>query len=129
MGKPRYSRSEYSRTLRLVSKLTDLRVANANWISRGARKPNSNREERFQNKKPPEWVVSCFGAATQIRTGDLILTKDVLYQLSHSSIATGIPMTFVIITNVFAFVNRFLKYLAKNPSKFGISVLYLYKNR
>ena len=26
------------------------------------------------------------GAATQIRTGDLILTKDVLYQLSHSSI-------------------------------------------
>ena len=26
-----------------------------------------------------------FGAATQIRTGDLILTKDVLYQLSHSS--------------------------------------------
>ena len=27
-----------------------------------------------------------FGAATQIRTGDLILTKDVLYQLSHSSV-------------------------------------------
>ncbi len=26
-----------------------------------------------------------FGAATRIRTGDLILTKDVLYQLSHSS--------------------------------------------
>ena len=24
-------------------------------------------------------------AATQIRTGDLILTKDVLYHLSHSS--------------------------------------------
>ena len=28
-----------------------------------------------------------FGAANQIRTGDLILTKDVLYHLSHSSIA------------------------------------------
>ena len=27
------------------------------------------------------------GAANQIRTGDLILTKDVLYHLSHSSIA------------------------------------------
>ena len=26
------------------------------------------------------------GAATRIRTGDLILTKDVLYQLSHSSV-------------------------------------------
>ncbi len=32
-----------------------------------------------------------FGAATQIRTGDLILTKDVLYQLSHSSMPRGIP--------------------------------------
>ena len=52
-----------------------------------------------------------FGAATQIRTGDLILTKDVLYQLSHSSIATGIPVTIDIITNVFAFVKCFLKYL------------------
>ena len=29
------------------------------------------------------------GAATRIRTGDLILTKDVLYQLSHSSITQG----------------------------------------
>ena len=36
-----------------------------------------------------EWVVSCFGAATQIRTGDLILTKDVLYQLSHSSVPSA----------------------------------------
>ena len=27
-----------------------------------------------------------FGAATQIRTGDLILTKDALYRLSYSSI-------------------------------------------
>ena len=30
-----------------------------------------------------------FGAATQIRTGDLILTKDVLYQLSHSSVLSN----------------------------------------
>ena len=30
-------------------------------------------------------MVFLSGAATQIRTGDLILTKDVLYQLSHSS--------------------------------------------
>ena len=27
----------------------------------------------------------CFGAATQIRTGDLVLTKDALYLLSYSS--------------------------------------------
>ena len=32
----------------------------------------------------------CYGAATQIRTGDLILTKDVLYQLSHSSKSLGL---------------------------------------
>ena len=31
------------------------------------------------------WDVIHFGAANQIRTGDLILTKDVLYHLSHSS--------------------------------------------
>ena len=41
------------------------------------------------NKKPPEsqgfkWF-SLDGAAIQIRTGDLILTKDALYQLSYSS--------------------------------------------
>ena len=28
-----------------------------------------------------------FGAATQIRTGDLILTKDALYRLSYNSIS------------------------------------------
>ena len=32
-----------------------------------------------------EWCKSFFGAATQIRTGDLILTKDALYLLSYSS--------------------------------------------
>ncbi len=31
-------------------------------------------------------MVFIFGAATQIRTGDLVLTKDALYRLSHSSI-------------------------------------------
>ncbi len=30
--------------------------------------------------------LTALGAANQIRTDDLILTKDVLYQLSHSSI-------------------------------------------
>ena len=37
-----------------------------------------------KTKKHPQGVL--FGAATRIRTGDLILTKDVLYQLSHSSV-------------------------------------------
>ena len=32
-----------------------------------------------------------FGAATRIRTGDLVLTKDALYQLSHSSAVSQLP--------------------------------------
>ena len=34
--------------------------------------------------------MSTFGAATQIRTGDLILTKDALYLLSYSSILASL---------------------------------------
>ena len=46
-------------------------------------------DEAWKTKKPPEskgfkWL-RC-GAAIQIRTGDLILTKDALYQLSYISI-------------------------------------------
>ncbi len=57
------------------------------------------------------------GAATQIRTGDLILTKDVLYQLSHSSMAipekTGILQpTNDIIAKTSAFVKWFLNYFS-----------------
>ena len=39
-----------------------------------------------KNKGTVETVPLFFGAANQNRTGDLILTKDVLYHLSHSSI-------------------------------------------
>ena len=65
------------------------------------------------------------GAATRIRTGDLILTKDVLYQLSHSSITQGcFLVTQIIIPNIFVFVNTFLK---KNENYFswGFSVITL----
>ncbi len=39
----------------------------------------------IKNQSPEVKTSGVSGAATQIRTGDLILTKDVLYQLSHSS--------------------------------------------
>ena len=41
----------------------------------------------FYNEKHPksEDFRCCSGAADQIRTGDLILTKDALYRLSYSS--------------------------------------------
>ena len=39
----------------------------------------------MKNQSPEALTSGLSGAATRIRTGDLILTKDVLYQLSHSS--------------------------------------------
>ncbi len=43
----------------------------------------------IKNQSPEGFPSGLSGAATRIRTGDLILTKDVLYQLSHSSITQG----------------------------------------
>ncbi len=44
--------------------------------------------ENIKSKKPETIEVSgFFGAVTQIRTGDLILTKDALYRLSYNSIS------------------------------------------
>ena len=40
------------------------------------------KKEKTQNPK----ILSLSGAVNQIRTGDLVLTKDVLYLLSHNSI-------------------------------------------
>ena len=57
---------------------------------------SSSRQPRFargaipiKNQSPRGLPLGLSGAATRIRTGDLILTKDVLYQLSHSSILQG----------------------------------------
>ena len=58
-------------------------------------------KEEIRAQKSPETVdapdfapdasilVTLYGAAIQIRTGDLILTKDALYQLSYSSTLTA----------------------------------------
>ena len=44
----------------------------------------------YKKPKPRRVTSGLSGAATRIRTGDLILTKDVLYQLSHSSMPSRI---------------------------------------
>ncbi len=44
----------------------------------------------IKNQSPEVKTSGVSGAATRIRTGDLILTKDVLYQLSHSSMSKDI---------------------------------------
>ena len=46
-----------------------------------------------------------FGAVSQIRTGDLILTKDALYLLSYNSV----PCSLSIIYNNFQNVNSFFE--------------------
>ncbi len=53
---------------------------------------------------------ACVGAANQSRTDDLMLTKHVLYQLSHSSVSHS---TIVIIPQSKSFVNTFLKVFLK----------------
>ena len=50
---------------------------------KSSRKNFNNKKENHLNLKGFKWF--CNGAAIQIRTGDLILTKDALYQLSYSS--------------------------------------------
>ena len=86
---------EDTRALRLVSELPDLRAGYADRIplrpkgSRSRFESDGSSSKRNQ-KRTPRKVSFAFGAATRIRTGDLILTKDVLYQLSHSSISQNI---------------------------------------
>ncbi len=55
-------------------------------------------------------MLFAIGAATRIRTGDLILTKDVLYQLSHSSIR---PATIVLYQMLFSLSRYLKKYFSK----------------
>ena len=86
---------EDSLPLRLTSEFVDLRAGYADRIPlrpMGSRSRFESTDSSSKNKKDeqPEWVSRLFGAATRIRTGDLILTKDVLYQLSHSSISQNV---------------------------------------
>ncbi len=69
------------------------------------------------------------GAATQIRTGDLILTKDVLYQLSHSSNGYIIAKTFPFVKNFFEFLQQknLLAFFHKKHPYFSNLPIYFYK--
>ena len=68
------------------------------------------RKTPIKSQSPRVLPLGLSGAATRIRTGDLILTKDVLYQLSHSSVPQEyFLVTLTIIANYFVFVNSFCK--------------------
>ena len=64
----------------------------------------------WRTKKTRNLTVSSLlsGAAIQIRTGDLILTKDALYLLSYSSVFR-VPHCSDIISKEFRFVNTFFQ--------------------
>ena len=81
-----------------------------------ATEPSSNQRVAAPEKpKPPAKSRGFSGAATQIRTGDLILTKDVLYQLSHSSKSQEyFLVTLTIIAKISWFVNTFVKFILRN---------------
>ena len=72
-------------------------------------------QKPIKNQSPEGLPSGLSGAATRIRTGDLILTKDVLYQLSHSSISQEyFLVTQIIIAKNFAFVNMFSRLFLRN---------------
>ena len=61
------------------------------------REPSQFRCRVAASKKDISGALACSemsvnGAANRIRTGDLVLTKDVLYLLSHSSILNFVPI-------------------------------------
>ena len=68
--------------------------------------------QKINAKSLPFQGGFCFhGADTQSRTGDLILTKDALYQLSHISTLTGRPHS---VRNLNLLSNTTLRCIATN---------------
>ena len=63
----------------------------------------------LRKKNPDRYCDPNSGAGNQSRTDDLVITNDVLYQLSHASKIVGFSVDPTIISNFSPFVNPFLK--------------------
>ena len=63
----------------------------------------------LRKKNPDRYCDPDSGAGNQSRTDDLVITNDVLYQLSHASKIVGFSVDLTIISNFSPFVNPFLK--------------------
>ena len=63
----------------------------------------------YEKKNPDRYCDPGSGAGNQSRTDDLVITNDVLYQLSHASKIVGFSVDPTIISNFSPFVNPFLK--------------------
>ena len=74
-------------------------------------------KQKQERKNPVHKVNGIYGADNRIRTGDLVLTKDVLYLLSHISNYTGVGG---LLPNTGYYIRLFIKLQA-----FFIFILYL----
>ena len=63
-----------------------------------------------RKKNPDRYCDPDSGAGNQSRTDDLVITNDVLYQLSHASKIVVFSIDLTIISNFSPFVNPFLKF-------------------
>ena len=63
----------------------------------------------LRKKNPDRYCDPDSGAGNQSRTDDLVITNDVLYQLSHASKIVVFSVDLTIISNFSPFVNPFLK--------------------
>ena len=68
-------------------------------------------------KNPDRYCDPDSGAGNQSRTDDLVITNDVLYQLSHASKIVGFSVDPTIISNFSPFVNPFLKIFLEEVGK------------
>ena len=64
---------------------------------------------KLRKKNPDRYCDPDSGAGNQSRTDDLVITNDVLYQLSHASKIVVFSVDLTIISNFSPFVNPFLK--------------------
>ena len=64
----------------------------------------------LRKKNPDRYCDPDSGAGNQSRTDDLVITNDVLYQLSHASKIVVFSIDLTIISNFSPFVNPFLKF-------------------
>ena len=85
-------------------------------------------------KNPDRYCDPDSGAGNQSRTDDLVITNDVLYQLSHASKIVVFSVDFTIISNFSPFVNPFLKIFSDSAKKdkklvFAVTVWYSVDNQ
>ena len=68
--------------------------------------PQKVAKTKQKNHSKPKFQVVFVGAVSQIRTGDLILTKDALYRLSYNSMVQSL----IIVPDISAFVKTDLQF-------------------